>query len=90
MDTAQIIVFIVIIVLTVLLVLLGIQAFYVLRELRTTLSKANKILDSASQLTESISNPVSAFSSILSGLKTGSLIAGILKVINSKEHKNGK
>jgi predicted PurR-regulated permease PerM len=90
MDPAQIIIFVVVIVLTLLLVFLGIQAFYVLRELRQTLAKTNKILDTADQITQNISNPVSAFSSVISGVKAGSVLAGIFNKIKSKEEKDGK
>ena len=90
MDPAQIIIFVVIIVLTLLLLFLGLQAFYVLKELRQTLAKTNKILDTANEITQNISNPVSAFSSILSGVKTGSVLAGIFKKMKNKEEKDGK
>src|SRR5450759_4508350 len=43
-DPAQTALFIVIIVLTVLLVVLGIQVFFILRELRKTITKVNKVL----------------------------------------------
>lgn len=89
MDPAQIIIFVVIIVLTLLLIFLGIQAFYVLKELRQTLIKTNKILDTAEEITQNISNPVSAFSSVISGVKAGTTLAGIFKKIK-KEDKNGK
>lgn len=92
MDPAQIILLLVVIILTVILVVLGIQVFYVLRELRGTLVKTNKILDRANQFTENISNPINTISSVLSGVKTGNLIASIFKKINSKEkgENNGK
>jgi hypothetical protein len=90
MDPAQIIIFIVVIALTSLLLFLGVQAFYVLREFRQTLVKTNKILDTANEITESISNPVSAFSSVISGVKTGSVIASLFKKMKFKEDKGGK
>ena len=78
-DPAQTILFLVIIVLSVLLVILGIQTFFVLKELRSTLSKANKVLEDAGEITKSISAPVSTVSSLLTGLKAGSLFANLLK-----------
>ena len=44
-DPAQTALFLVIIVLTILLLGLGIQVFFILRELRKTVDKANKVLD---------------------------------------------
>lgn len=81
-DPAQTILFLVIIVLSILLVVLGIQAFFVLKELRSTLSKANKVLDDAGEITKSISAPVSTFSSLLTGLKAGSIFANFLKKVD--------
>ncbi len=78
-DPAQALLFLVIIVLSVLLVVVGVQLFIVLRDLRSTLGKANKLLDDAGEITHSISAPVSSISSIITGLKAGSIIAKILK-----------
>ena len=94
MDPAQIIIFLVIIVLSIVFVVLGIQAFWVLKELKLTLSKTNKILDTAEKITDNISNPITTFSQVATGFKTGSIIASFLRKITSKEHqgrdKNGK
>ena len=73
-DPAQTALFIVIIVLTVLLVILGIQVFFILRELRKTITKVNKVLDYTESITESVSKP-----------KTGATIAKIFQ--GDKKHK---
>ena len=78
-DPAQILLFIVIIVLTILLAVLGIQVFFILRDLRKTISKANKVLDNTGDITESVSQPLSSLSSVLMGLKAGGAIAKIIK-----------
>lgn len=80
-DPAQILLFIVIIVLTILLAVLGIQVFFILRDLRKTISKANKVLDNTGEITESVSQPLSSLSSVLMGLKAGGAIARILKKV---------
>lgn len=85
MDTAQVVLFLVIIILTVLLVVLGIQVFFILRELRKTVDRANKILEDASEITESVRKPVSSLSSLAMGLKTGATIAKIFQ--GSKKDK---
>ena len=86
-DPAQIILLLVIIILSVLLVVLGVQVFFILRDLRSTITKANKVLDDAGQITESVSQPVSSLASILMGVKTG-LIAS--KVWGGKKDRKEK
>lgn len=87
-DPAQTALFLVVIILTILLVVLGIQVFFILRELRKTINKANKILDDTGTITESVSKPISSFSSIAMGLKTGAKIAEILN--KDKRHKQNE
>lgn len=82
-DPAQTALFLVIIVLTILLIVLGIQVFFVLRELRKTLEKANKVLDDTGTITESVSKPIASLSSLTMGLKTG---ASIARLFDKKKH----
>jgi len=85
-DPAQTALFLVIIVLTILLLVLGIQVFFILRELRKTVNKANKVLDDTGVITESVSGPISSLSSLASGVKAGAAIASIF----SKNKKSKK
>jgi len=78
-DPVQTILIFVIVVLTALLFALGIQVFLILRELRRTVSKANKVLDDTSIITKSVSGPVASLTSLSSGLKIGALIAKIVQ-----------
>ena len=78
-DPAQTILFLVIIILTVLLVILGIQVFFILKELRKTIDKTNKVLDDTGVITGSVSKPIASFSTLAMGLKTGATIAKILQ-----------
>ncbi len=86
-DPAQTALFLVIIVLTILLLILGIQVFFILKEFRKTLAKANKVLDDTGLITESVSVPISNLSSIMTGIKAGTTLANIL---NLKKRKNSK
>ncbi len=79
LDTAQMILLLVIVTLTVLLVVLGTQIFFILRELRKTVAKANKVLDDTGMITHSVSRPMSSLSTILTGLKAGAGVASLLK-----------
>ncbi len=87
-DPAQTVLFLVIIILTVLLVVLGIQVFSILRELRKTIDKTNKVLDDTGVITESVSKPLSSLSTLAMGLKTGATIAKILQ--GGKKHHDKK
>lgn len=91
MDSAQIILIIVIILLTVLLLALGVQVFFILREFRKTVSKANKVLDNTDVITQSVSAPISSLSSIATGIKTGaSFIHLFKKILSDKDEKRKK
>lgn len=82
MDTAQTILLFVIIALTVLLLILGIQVFFILKEFKQTVTKVNKVLDDTGLITESVSRPVSAFSSLLTGVKAGT---SLISFFNKKK-----
>ncbi len=84
-DTAQAVLLFVLFVLTVLVLVLGVQVFFILRELRRTVVKANKVLDDAGVITESVSGPIASLSSLAAGVKTGALIAGLLKRTKGKD-----
>jgi predicted PurR-regulated permease PerM len=81
-DPVQLVLLIVIIVLTILLVILGVQVFLILKELRQTITKTNKVLDNADSITENIEAPLEALSSLALGVKASSLIT-IAKFIRS-------
>ncbi len=89
-DPVQMILLIVIVVLAVLLVVLGIQVFFILRELRVTLKKANKVLDSASAITQDIEEPLSAISSLVLGVKATSVlkVLGVVKGFLGREKED--
>ena len=88
MDPAQTALFLVIIVLTILLLVLGIQVFFVLKELRQTIAKTNKVLDDTGVITESVSGPISNISSLAMGLKAGASIANIFKKSTKGHNKH--
>lgn len=88
MDTAQTLLLIVVVVLTSLLLLLGIQVYFILRELRRTVTKANKVLDAAGVITESVSGPIASLSSLVTGFKTGAFIASLLNKHKKQKEKN--
>ncbi|MDO8659596.1 MAG: hypothetical protein Q7K54_03255, partial [Candidatus Parcubacteria bacterium] len=60
------------------------------RELRKTVFKANKVLDDTGNITGSVSAPLSSFSSIAAGIKTGATFLNLFKQIMSKDKDSGK
>lgn len=81
-DPVQLVLLIVILVLTGLLVVLGIQVFYLLKEVRVTITKANKVLDHVDSITANIDAPLSALSSFALDSKTSSLFS-VAKLIGN-------
>lgn len=87
MDTTQILLFTVVGILTLLLVVLGIQVFFILRAAQQTLGKANKVLEDAGVISESISKPVESLSTVMSG---GKIISIIASLISSRKKKHAR
>lgn len=81
-DATQFLLVFVIVVITVMLSIISFQVFFILREFRNTLTKANKVLDDAGVVSESVSKPVSLVSSMLMGIKGGS---AIMQALTSKK-----
>ena len=67
MDFLQIALIFLILLLSIFLTITGIQVFFILRELRQTVSKANKVLDDTGVITESVTGPISSISALASG-----------------------
>lgn len=88
LDAAQTVLLLVVVILTLLLLILGVQVFFILRDFRKTVTKANKVLDEAGFITESVSGPVSSLSAIASGVRTGAVITKIMKKVLSSEDKD--
>lgn len=76
---AQILLFLVISVLTTVFVLCGIQVYYILRELRQSVKKTNKMLDDFGTISESVAKPISGISGFITGIKSGAEIVNLLK-----------
>lgn len=80
MDSVQLVLLVVIVALTSLLIVLGVQVFLILRDLRKTIVKTNRVLDTADSIAENISGPLSTISTLALGVKASSLVA-IAKMI---------
>lgn len=84
-DTVQAVLLFVIVLLTILFVVLGVQVFYILRDLRQTIGRTNIILDDVEKITKGISEPVSALSNMISNASTLGTIAKILSLFRKKK-----
>lgn len=86
-DTVQAVLLFVIVLLTILLLVLGVQVFFILRELRTTINRANKILENTQHITESVSEPFTFISGLLTGSRSLSSIANVIKALRGKDRE---
>jgi hypothetical protein len=70
MDIQVVLIFILAL-LTINLIVVGIYVVLVLKEFRTTIKRANTLLDNADNLGDFLSNPMSAFSGVLEAVVKG-------------------
>lgn len=84
-DPVQAVLLVVIILLSLLLLVLGVQVFFILKELRNTLSRATRVLENTESITESVSEPMSLLSGLFLSAKSLSTISKILKKIRDKD-----
>ena len=82
MDPVQLTIIIISFILTLLLVLLGVQVWYILKEIRTSIVKTNTMLDDAKKVTGTVGESVSSMSGVVSGIKAA------LSVFKSFRKKN--
>ena len=79
MDATQAIILSVIVVLTIFLIIIGYQLFFVLKELRLTLKKSNRILDDTQDFISQVKKPIESANNIIAAITTGAGIAHFLK-----------
>lgn len=71
MDATQLILAVSVFIITITVFAIGVWIIIVLNELRTTIQKANQILDDTHSITQAVSHPVESFSDFLMGFKNG-------------------
>lgn len=71
MDPIQLLIIVVIIILTILLVVLGIQMWFILKEIRIAFQKMNAMLTDMQKVTGTVGEGVSNLGGIVTGLKAG-------------------
>lgn len=83
-DSTQVLLIIVVVILTILLSVVGVQVFFILREVQRSIQKVNKMLDDAGTISESISKPIASLSNSITG---ASGIAGLLGWLASRKKR---
>ncbi len=71
MDPTQLVIVFVSFILTTLFVFLSIQVWYILKEIRYSFQKVNKMLDDAGKVSGTVSESVTGMAGLVSGLKAG-------------------
>ena len=80
MDAVQITIIAISFILTMLMVALGVQVWYILKEIRISIEKMNKMLEDGGKMTGAVSERVASVDGLLSGIKAGlSLVSSFRK-----------
>ena len=77
---------VVVILLSAVLMVVGVQIFFILREVQKSIQKVNKMLDDAGQVSESIAKPLAAVSESLTNLSgLGGFLGWLVSLKKKKE-----
>lgn len=87
MDILQIALILLIVVLGVFLSVLGIQVFFILKDLKRSLEKLDQVLEDAHHITEDLEKPARAVSEVTQVLESG---VRVVKEIGSRSSKPAK
>jgi hypothetical protein len=71
MEPTQLVIIIISITLAALFVLLGVQVFFILKEMRISIQKVNKMLDDMGKVSGTVGNSVENVGGFINGLKAG-------------------
>lgn len=71
MDPVQLVIIVISFILTFLFVFLGVQVWFILKEMRIGLSKMNKMLDDMGKVTGTVGEGFLSFGGFVSGIKSG-------------------
>ena len=85
MDTTQLTIILISIALAILIIVLGVQMWFILREVRSSFHKMNKMLDDVGKVSGAVSEGIVGMSGFMNGLKTG--ISAITTLLHKKEEE---
>ena len=83
MDPVQLTIIAISFIITILIVFLGVQVWYILKEMRASLQKVNKMLEDAGKVSGTVSQGVSSMAGMLEGIKTG---LSLFSALRRKDH----
>lgn len=89
-ETLQIVLFVMLMVVVIFFLVLGVQVFLLVKEARTTITKANKVLDNTDSITENVSGRIASLSDLIGGVTTGTVVAKLLKLVITSATKQDK
>ena len=70
---------------TTLIVVLGVQVFYILKEVRTAMEKVNQMLDDGTKVSSAMTNTVEGATGVVNGLVSGlSFISNLTSKLQKK------
>ncbi len=84
-DTVQAVLLFVIVLLTILFVVLGIQVFYILKDLRETLKRTNNILEDVENVSDGVNRSLSSFSGMFSNASAVGSVVRILSLFKKRK-----
>lgn len=79
MEPVQLTIIVISFILTGLIVVVSIQVWHILKEMRISLQKVNKMLDDMGKVTGTVGDTASGMASLVSGLKAGLSIFGAFR-----------
>lgn len=82
MDPVQLTIIAISFILTLLLVILGVQVWYIFKEIRISFIKMNTMLDDAKKVTGTIGDSVSGMAGVASGIRAA---LSVFQVFKKKE-----
>lgn len=88
LEPTQILLIVVITLLTIVLTIIGVQFFFILKDVRKSVQKINKILEDSGLVSGVMAKSITGFSGLLSGIKTGLSLVNIFK--KDREEENGE
>lgn len=71
-------------IIAVLAIVIAVQLILILKDLKTSILKVNKILDDSGQMSESIKEPIVGLSKFLVGLKSGASVLNFFKKLKEE------
>lgn len=84
MDLTQTVLLAVIVVVSIFLVVIGLQVFFVLKDLRKTLFRMNRLFDNADDLVGQVKKPIESAGNLFTAMTAGVGIAHLLKKGSNK------